>query len=80
MCKCGAHFDLLMYVYRRKMDGALKMDFKSWRDHVLLCSWQNLRNAFVTSSSLNAGVRFLANTFLKGNVGPWSSCFLSGTT
>lgn len=80
MCKCGAHFDLLTYVYRRRMDGGLKMDFKSWRDHVLLCSWQILRNAFVASSSLHAGVRFVANTFLKGNVGPWSSCFLSGTT
>ena len=57
------------------MDGGLKMDFKSCRDHVLLCSWQILRNAFVES-----GVKFVANTFLKGNIGPRCSYFLSGTT
>lgn len=60
------------------MDGGLKMDFKSWRDHVLLCSWQILRNAFVASSSLHAGVRFVANTFLKRNVGLGPHAFSLG--
>lgn len=57
----------MMYVYRKRMDGCSKMDFKSSRDHVLLCPLKSLRNAFIGSAPQHAGGMFVANTLQRKN-------------
>lgn len=43
------------------------MNFRSWRDHVILCSLKSLRNAFVGSTPRHVGGLSVANTLQRGN-------------